>query len=71
MLYVSPMLHLRLSLNGDLQYPKYISKFRDEVFTKEVSLAMMLIASIDEICSIGTKASLVYLCFSNTSRSAM
>jgi hypothetical protein len=49
------------------QYPKYIAKFRDEVFTKEVSLAtMMFIACTivideDEIRSIGTKASLVVL----------
>ena len=48
------------------QYPKYIAKFKDEVFTKEVSLATAFIASIDkgllrvdEIRSIGTKAFLV------------
>ena len=42
-LYVSTVLHLTLSLIGDVliyQYPKFIAEFTDKVFTKEVSLAM-------------------------------
>ena len=50
-LYVSTtVLHLTLSLNGDVfiyQYPKFIAEFTDKVFTKEVSLAIS-VGSIDK-----------------------
>ena len=69
---VSIVLHLKLSLNGDV----YIStrhilpNLRTRCLLKRsISLCLLLVLiRIVEICCIGTKALLVVLCFSNTSR---